>query len=65
MSFGRKRNETGNQFEGLLGQGERLNHEVSMADLMVDMNMSVKKHSKGAGEIRNKKETTFDQFLEK
>ena len=50
MSFGRKRNETGNQFEGLLGQGDRLNHEVSMADLMVDMNMSVKKHSRrGSG----------------
>ena len=42
MPFGRKRNETGNQFEGLLGQGERLNNEVAMADLMVDMNTSVK-----------------------
>lgn len=46
MPFGRKRNETGNQFEGLLGQGERLNNEVAMADLMVDMDTSVKKHSR-------------------
>ena len=50
MPFGRKRNETGNQFEGLLGQGERLNNEVAMADLMVDMDTSVKKHSRrGSG----------------
>ena len=46
MPFGRKRNETGNQFEGLLGQGQRLNNEVDMADLMVDMDTSVKKHSR-------------------
>lgn len=46
MPFGRKRNETGNQFEGLLGQGERLNNEVNMADLMYHMDNSTKKHSR-------------------
>ena len=46
MAFGRKRNETGNQFEGLLGQGERLDNEVNMVDLLFHMDNSTKKHSR-------------------
>ncbi len=46
MPIGIKDNETRNQFEGLLGKGKRLKHEVAMADLMVHMRDSVKKHSR-------------------
>jgi len=46
---GRKRKETGNQFESLIGQGERRNQEPMMADLMHDMDHLEKKHSRFGG----------------
>ena len=49
MPFWRKRNETGNQFEGLIGQGKQKKNEEAMADFMVDMEQSKKKHSSHKG----------------
>lgn len=45
MPFWRKRNETGNQFEGMIGQGKKKKNEAGMADFMVDLEQSKKKHS--------------------
>ena len=49
MPFWRKRNETGNQFEGMIGQGKQKKNEEAMADFMVDMEQSKKKHSSHKG----------------
>ncbi len=42
----RKRNETENQFEGLIGQGQDLKNEKEMATLLTEMKTMKKKHSR-------------------
>lgn len=34
VPFWRKRNETGNQFEGMIGQGKKKKNEAGMADFL-------------------------------
>lgn len=48
MPVRRRRNETENQYEGLIGQGRDFNQEKEMGTLLVEMRSATKKHSRNS-----------------
>ena len=61
----KKRNETGNQFEGLIGQGVDFENEVKMADLLNDMQSSKTRHHGSLIRMFTKQDSKEYQDVEK